>query len=143
MDHLESTTDAEIAALKGRKTMATMLPGASFFLRMQYGRAHDFINAGLGIALASDYNPGSSPCGDMRTIMSLGCIQMRLTPVQSLNACTLNSAYAMGVSDIAGSITQGKLANLIITTKIPSLTWIPYCWQTPFISKVLLRGREV
>lgn len=143
VDHLESTTDAEITALKGQKTMATMLPGASFFLRMQYGRAQDFINAGLGIALASDYNPGSSPCGDMRTIMSLGCIQMRLTPVQSLNACTLNSAYAMGVSDIAGSITPGKLANLIITKKIPSLTWIPYCWQTPFISKVLLRGREV
>lgn len=143
VDHLESTTDAEITALKGQKTMATMLPGASFFLRMQYGRAQDFINAGLGIALASDYNPGSSPCGDMRTIMSLGCIQMRLTPVQSLNACTLNSAYAMGISDIAGSITQGKLANLIITKKIPSLTWIPYCWQTPFISKVLLRGREV
>lgn len=143
VDHLESTTDAEITVLKGRKTMATMLPGASFFLRMQYGRAQEFINAGLGIALASDYNPGSSPCGDMRTIMSLGCIQMRLTPVQSLNACTLNSAYAMGVSDMAGSITQGKLANLIITKKIPSLTWIPYCWQTPFISKVLLRGREV
>lgn len=143
VDHLESTTDAEITALKGQKTMATMLPGASFFLRMQYGRAQEFINAGLGIALASDYNPGSSPCGDMRTIMALGCIQMRLTPVQSLNACTLNSAYAMGVSDIAGSITQGKLANLIITKKIPSLTWIPYCWQTPFISKVLLRGREV
>lgn len=143
VDHLESTTDAEITALKGRKTMATMLPGASFFLRMQYGRAMEFINAGLGVALASDYNPGSSPCGDMRTIMALGCIQMRLTPVQSLNACTLNSAYAMGVSDIAGSITQGKLANLIITKKIPSLTWIPYCWQTPFISKVLLRGREV
>lgn len=143
VDHLESTTDAEITALKGQKTMATMLPGASFFLRMQYGRAQDFINAGLGIALASDYNPGSSPCGDMRTIMSLGCIQMRLTPVQSLNACTLNSAYAMGVSDIVGSITPGKLANLIITKKIPSLTWIPYCWQTPFISKVLLRGREV
>lgn len=143
VDHLESTTDAEITALKGQKTMATMLPGASFFLRMQYGRAQEFINAGLGIALASDYNPGSSPCGDMRTIMSLGCIQMRLTPVQSLNACTLNSAYAMGVSNIAGSITHGKLANLIITKKIPSLTWIPYCWQTPFISKVLLRGREV
>lgn len=117
VDHLESTTDAEITALKGQKTMVTMLPGASFFLRMQYGRAQEFINAGLGIALASDYNPGSSPCGDMRTIMSLGCIQMRLTPVQSLNACTLNSAYAMGVSDIAGSITQGKLANLIITKR--------------------------
>lgn len=124
-------------------TMPTMLPGASFFLRMQYGRALDFINSGLGIALASDYNPGSSPCGDMRFIMALGCIQMRLTPVQALNACTLNAAYAMGISDIAGSVTTGKLANLIITKPIPSLTWIPYCHHTPFISKVLLRGRPV
>ena len=124
-------------------TMPTMLPGASFFLRMQYGRALDFINSGLGLALASDYNPGSSPCGDMRFIMALGCIQMRLTPVQSLNACTLNAAYAMGVSDIAGSVTPGKLANLIITKPVPSLTWIPYCHHTPFISKVLLRGRVV
>lgn len=162
VDHLESTTDEEIIALGGipglltsrqadknddapkvrsALTMPTMLPGASFFLRMQYGRALDYINSGLGIALASDYNPGSSPCGDMRFIMALGCIQMRLTPVQALNACTLNSAYAMGVSDIAGSIATGKLANLIITKRIPSLTWIPYCHQTPFISKVLLRGK--
>lgn len=156
VDHLENTTDAEIIALggvpgllkengeasvKSALTMPTMLPGASFFLRMQYGRALDYINSGLGIALASDYNPGSSPCGDMRFIMALGCIQMRLTPVQALNACTLNSAYAMGVSDITGSIATGKLANLIITKKIPSLTWIPYCHQTPFISKVLLRGK--
>ena len=124
-------------------TMPTMLPGASFFLRMQYGRALDFINSGLGLALASDYNPGSSPCGDMRFIMALSCIQMRLTPVQALNACTLNAAYAMGISDIAGSVTPGKLANLIITKPIPSLTWIPYCHHTPFISKVLLRGCPV
>ena len=160
VDHLESTTDAEIIALGGipglaamsrshavhavphpSVTMPTMLPGASFFLRMQYGRALDFINSGLGLALASDYNPGSSPCGDMRFIMALGCIQMRLTPVQALNACTLNAAYAMGISDIAGSVAPGKLANLIITKPIPSLTWIPYCHHTPFISKVLLRGR--
>lgn len=143
VDHLESTTDEEIRVLKDSCTMPTMLPGASFFLRMQYGKALDFINSGLGIALASDYNPGSSPCGDMRFVMSLGCIQMRLTPIQALNACTLNSAYAMGISDVAGSITAGKLANLIITKRIPSLTWIPYCYQTPFIDKVILRGRTV
>lgn len=143
VDHLESTTDEEICVLKGSCTMPTMLPGASFFLRMQYGKALDFINSGLGIALASDYNPGSSPCGDMRFVMSLGCIQMRLTPIQALNACTLNSAYAMGISDVAGSITAGKLANLIITKRIPSLTWIPYCYQTPFIDRVILRGRTV
>ena len=143
VDHMESTTDEEIRVLKGSCTMPTMLPGASFFLRMQYGKALDFINSGLGIALASDYNPGSSPCGDMRFVMSLGCIQMRLTPIQALNACTLNSAYAMGISDVTGSITAGKLANLIITKRIPSLTWIPYCYQTPFIDRVLLRGRTV
>ena len=143
VDHLESTTDEEIRVLKGSCTMPTMLPGASFFLRMQYGKALDFINSGLGIALASDYNPGSSPCGDMRFVMSLGCIQMRLTPIQALNACTLNSAYAMGISDVTGSITAGKLSNLIITKRIPSLTWIPYCYQTPFIDRVLLRGRTV
>lgn len=143
VDHLESTTDEEIRVLKDSCTMPTMLPGASFFLRMQYGKALDFINSGLGIALASDYNPGSSPCGDMRFVMSLGCIQMRLTPIQALNACTLNSAYAMGISNVAGSITAGKLANLIITKRIPSLTWIPYCYQTPFIDRVILRGRTV
>lgn len=143
VDHLESTTDEEIRVLKDSCTMPTMLPGASFFLRMQYGKALNFINSGLGIALASDYNPGSSPCGDMRFVMSLGCIQMRLTPIQALNACTLNSAYAMGISDVAGSITAGKLANLIITKRIPSLTWIPYCYQTPFIDRVILRGRTV
>lgn len=143
VDHLESTTDEEIRVLKDSCTMPTMLPGASFFLRMQYGKALDFINSGLGIALASDYNPGSSPCGDMRFVMSLGCIQMRLTPIQALNACTLNSAYAMGISDVAGSITAGKLANLIITKRIPSLTWIPYCYQTPFLDRVILRGRTV
>lgn len=143
VDHLESTTDEEIRVLQDSCTMPTMLPGASFFLRMQYGKALDFINSGLGIALASDYNPGSSPCGDMRFVMSLGCIQMRLTPIQALNACTLNSAYAMGISDVAGSITAGKLANLIITKRIPSLTWIPYCYQTPFIDRVILRGRTV
>ena len=137
-DHLERTTDAEIEALRGSVTMPTMLPGSSFFLGLPYGRAKDFIETGLGVALASDYNPGSSPSGDMRFVMAMGCIRMRLTPAQAFNACTLNSAYAMGVSDILGSITKGKKANLIITDPLPSLAYIPYCYQTPFIRKVLL-----
>lgn len=143
VDHLERTTDAEIEALRNSRTMPTMLPGSSFFLGIPYGRAKEYVSAGLGIALASDYNPGSSPSGDMRFVMALGCIRMRLTPAQSFNACTLNSAYAMGVAEELGSVTVGKLANLIVTKPVPSLAYIPYCHQTPFIAKVLLRGQEV
>ena len=143
VDHLERTTDAEIQALLGTETMPTMLPGSSFFLGLPYGRAKAFIDAGLGIALASDYNPGSSPSGDMRFVMALGCIRMRLTPVQTLNACTLNSAYAMGVSDICGSVTQGKRANLLITRPGWNLTKIPYLHHSPFLRTVLLGGEPV
>lgn len=138
VDHLERTSDTEIEVLKGIRTMPTMLPGSSFFLGMPYGKAKEYIAAGLGVALASDYNPGSSPSGDMRFVMALGCIKMRLTPEQAFNAVTLNSAYAMGVSDIAGSITKGKRANLVITRSLPSLAFIPYCHQTPFIDKVII-----
>lgn len=138
VDHLEKTTDAEIEALRGSGTMPTMLPGCSFFLGLPYGRAKDYIAAGLPVALASDYNPGSSPSGNMRFVMALGCIRMRLTPEQSFNACTINSAYAMGVSDILGSITKGKKANIIITKPVPSLAFIPYSHQTPFIEKVII-----
>lgn len=137
VDHLERTGQEEIECLRGRETMPTMLPGASFFLGMPYGRARDFINAGLAVALASDYNPGSSPSGDMRFVMALGCICMRLTPEQAFNACTINSAYAMGVEDRLGSITIGKLGSLIITEKLPSLAFIPYSHHTPFIRRVL------
>ena len=143
VDHLERTTDAEIEALRDSRTMPTMLPGSSFFLGIPYGRAKEYVSAGLGLALASDYNPGSSPSGDMRFVMALGCIRMRLTPAQSFNACTLNSAYAMGEAEDLGSITVGKLANLIVTKPVPSLAFIPYCHQTPFISKVILLGQEV
>ena len=143
VDHLERTTDAEIEALRDSRTMPTMLPGSSFFLGIPYGRAKEYVSAGLGLALASDYNPGSSPSGDMRFVMALGCIRMRLTPAQSFNACTLNSAYAMGVAEDLGSITVGKLANLIVTKPVPSLSFIPYCHHTPFIAKVHLRGQEV
>lgn len=143
VDHLEDTGEAEIEALRGKRTMPTMLPGASFFLNMQYGRAKEYINAGLGVALASDYNPGSSPSGDMRFVMALGCIKMRLTPAQAFNACTLNSAYAMGVSDTLGSIAVGKAASLIITKPLPSLAYISYCHQSPFIRKVILANNTV
>ena len=138
VDHLEKTTEAEIEALKGSETMPTMLPGCSFFLGLPYGRAKEYIAAGLPIALASDYNPGSSPSGNMRFVMALGCIRMRLTPEQSFNACTINSAYAMGVSDSLGSITIGKKANLIITRPLPSLAFISYSHQTPIIEKVII-----
>ena len=138
VDHLEKTTEAEIEALKGSRTMPTMLPGCSFFLGIPYGNAKGYIQAGLPVALASDYNPGSSPSGNMRFVMALGCIKMRLTPEQSFNACTINSAYAMGVSDKLGSITIGKKANLIITKPIPSLAFISYCHQTPVIERVLI-----
>ena len=138
VDHLEKTTEAEIEALRGSRAMPTMLPGCSFFLGIPYGNAKGYIEAGLPVALASDYNPGSSPSGNMRFVMALGCIRMRLTPEQSFNACTINTAYAMGVSDILGSITVGKKANLIITKPIPSLAFIPYSHQTPIIERVIL-----
>ena len=140
VDHLEKTTDAEIEALRGSGTMPTMLPGCSFFLGIPYGNAKGYIEAGLPVALASDYNPGSSPSGNMRFVMALGCIRMRLTPEQSFNACTINTAYAMGVSDLLGSITIGKKANLIITKPVPSLAFIPYSHQTPVIDRVILGG---
>ena len=138
VDHLERTTDAEIEALKGSVTMPTMLPGSSFFLGLPYGRAKDYIKAGLGVALASDYNPGSSPSGDMRFVMAQGCIKMRLTPVEAFNAVTLNSAYAMGLSGELGSITVGKKAALILTEPGWDLTKIAYQYQTPFIKQVIL-----
>ena len=138
VDHLERTTEAEISALKGTWTMPTMLPGSSFFLGLPYGRAKDFLKAGLGVALASDYNPGSSPSGDMRFVMAQGCIKMRLTPVEAFNAVTLNSAYAMGVSREYGSITRGKKAALILTGPGWDLTRIAYQYQTPFIRQVIL-----
>ena len=141
VDHLERTTDAEIDALRGSWTMPTMLPGSSFFLGLPYGRAKEFIAAGLPLALASDYNPGSSPSGDMRFVMALGCIRMHLTPVQAFNAVTLNGAYAMGLSEQLGSITHGKRANLILTQPGWDLTRMAYHYQTPCIRRVILNGK--
>lgn len=138
VDHLERTTDAEIEALRGSITMPTMLPGSSFFLGLPYGRARAFVDAGLGVALASDYNPGSSPSGDMRFVMAQGCIKMKLTPVEAFNAVTINSAYAMGLSHEYGSITVGKKGALILTEPGWDLTKLAYQYQTPYIKKVFL-----
>ena len=143
VDHLEKSGAAEIEALRGAATMPTFLPGSAFFLRIPDGPARDYIAAGLGVALASDYNPGSSPSGDMRFIWALGCIRMRLTPNQAFNAVTLNSAYAMGVSDQCGSITVGKRADLILTRPGWNLTKIPYLHHSPFIRQVYLQGKTV
>ena len=143
VDHLERTTDAEIEALRGTDTMPVMLPGSSFFLGIPFGRGRAFVAAGLPLALASDYNPGSSPSGDMRFVMALGCIRMRLTPVQAFNAVTLNGAYALGVSDITGSVTPGKRADLILTHPGWTLTKIAYLYQTPFIRRVFLGGKAL
>jgi len=138
VDHLESMPDEEIDLLLGTTTMPTCLPGTSFFLNMPYAPARRMIDRGLGIALASDYNPGSTPSGDMKFVMSLGCIKLRLLPEEAFNAVTINAAYAMGLSHDYGSITIGKKAHLILTHPIPSLAFIPYSYTTPIIRKVLL-----
>jgi len=143
VDHLEFTDDDEIKALLGSDTMPTLLPGAAFFLGMKYPPARKMIDAGLPLALASDYNPGSSPSGDMKFIMSLGCIKMRMTPEEVINATTINSAYAMGVEDIVGSISRGKIANFFITKPVPSLEFLPYAYTAQLVDKVFLKGKQI
>ena len=140
VDHLERTTDAEIAALKDSETIPVMLPGSSFFLGLPYGRARAFVDAGLPLALASDYNPGSSPSGDMRFVMALGCVKMKLSPVEALAAVTLNGAAALGLSAQTGSVTRGKRADLIISQPGWSLTRLAYNYTTPFIREVIIGG---
>ncbi len=142
VDHLERMGAEEIEALRGSATMPTLLPGAAFFLGMSYPPARDMIRAGLGVALASDYNPGSSPSGNMRMVVSLASIRMKMTPAEALNAATLNSAYAMGLSDEYGSITRGKAANFFLTDPMPSVEFFSYAYQTPLIRRVFLRGEE-
>ena len=143
VDHLESMTDDDITMLKGSDVMPTALPGTSFFLNMPFAPARKMIQQGLGVAVASDYNPGSTPSGDMKFVVSLACIKMRLQPAEALNAATLNSAYAMGLSHTHGSIAVGKVANCLITEPITSLDYIPYAYTQPIIRRVFLNGREV
>jgi imidazolonepropionase len=140
VDHLEFTGDAEIEALLGSGTMPTLLPGAAFFLGLTDPPARKMIDAGLPLALASDYNPGSSPSGNMKFIMSLGCIRLKMLPQEVINAVTINTAYAMGISETHGSITVGKKANLFITKKIPSYEYMPYAYGSNLVEKVILNG---
>lgn len=143
VDHLEFTGDAEIEALLNSETMPTLLPGAAFFLNMVLAPARKMINAGLPIALASDFNPGSSPSGNMQLILSMGSIMFRLTPEEAINACTLNGAYAMGISDQYGSIAPGKKANFFITKPIPSIEYMPYAYGSNKVESVILNGEQI
>jgi imidazolonepropionase len=138
VDHLETMDQEEIECLKHSNTIPTLLPGAAFFLAMHYQPARKIIDAGLPVALASDYNPGSCPSGNMNLILSLACSQMRMTPEEAINACTINGAAAMEVNDKLGSIKVGKKANLIITKAIPSLAYLPYAFGTNLIEKVII-----
>ncbi|MHC1775158.1 MAG: imidazolonepropionase [Lentimicrobium sp.] len=143
VDHLEYTGDEEIEALLGSETMPTLLPGAAFFLNMVHAPARKMIDAGLPIALASDFNPGSSPSGNMQLILSMGCIMFRMTPAEAINACTINGAYAMDLSDELGSITVGKTANVFITHPIPSLEFMPYAYGSNKVATVILNGNII
>ena len=143
VDHLEFTGDKEIEALQGSGTMPTLLPGAAFFLGMPDPPVRKMIDAGLPVALASDFNPGSSPSGNMKMIMSLGCVKLKMLPEEVINAVTINSAYAMGISDTHGSIARGKAANVFITKEIPSYEFMPYAFGSNLIETVILRGNII
>ncbi|TDO25118.1 imidazolonepropionase [Sediminibacterium goheungense] len=143
VDHLETMNEETISLLASSDTIGTLLPTAAYFLRMPFQPARALIDAGAAIALASDCNPGSSPSGNMNTVVSMSCIQMKMLPEEAINAATLNGAFAMGLEKELGSITVGKRANLIITRPIPSIAYIPYAFGSNLIDKVLVNGREV
>ncbi len=144
VDHLERMEEAEIALLAQSETVATMLPGCSFFSHMPYAPARRAMEAGCAVALASDWNPGSSPSGSMPFVMALSCIQMKLTPEEALNACTLNGAAALGLAGSHGSIAVGKVASVILYEPwVPSPAYIPYAYTEPLIRRVILSGEVV
>jgi imidazolonepropionase len=140
VDHLEFTGDEEINLLLQSDTMPCLLPGAALFLEMEYPPARKMIDAGLPVALASDFNPGSSPSGNMQLIMSLGCIKMKMLPEEVIHAVTLNGAYAMDVQDTLGSIVVGKTANVFITRRIPTYAFMPYAYGSNKIETVIING---
>lgn len=143
VDHLEFIEEAEIEALKGSETMPTVLPGAAFFLNLKLSPVRRMIDAGLPVALASDYNPGSSPSGNMNFIQSLGCIRYKMLPEEVINATTINTAYAMGLSETHGSIARGKVANVFVTKEISSYAFIPYSFGANPVETVILNGEIV
>lgn len=141
-DHLEFVGEKEIEALLNSQTMPTVLPGAAFFLNMVCSPVRKMMNAGLPVALASDFNPGSSPSGNMQMILSFACVNYKMTPQEAFNATTINSAYAMGISKTHGSIARGKVANFYITKEIPTLEYIPYYYGTNKVDRAFLNGKE-
>ena len=143
VDHLETMDEKTINMLASSSTIGTLLPTAAFFLRMPFQPVRQLIDAGCAIALASDYNPGSSPSGNMNLVVAMSCIQMKMLPEEAINAATINGAYAMGLENNAGSITAGKKANLIFTKNIPSLASIPYSFGTNLIDKVMINGEFI
>ncbi len=143
VDHLEFTGDEEIAVLKDSGTMPTILPSTAFFLGLPYAPARAMIDAGLPVALATDYNPGSSPSGRMPLIISLACIKMKMRPVEAIRAATLNSAYAMDLSNELGSITPGKIANLFVSSAKPGLDFIPYAFGSDHVDMLILNGKVI
>lgn len=149
LDHLETMTDNDIAILgkvstdQSWKGVCTLLPTAAFFLRMPYQPARKLIDNGCAVSLASDFNPGSSPGGNMNFVVSLSCIQMKMLPEEAINAATINGAYAMGLQDKVGTVTVGKKANLIFTKPIPTLAYLPYAFSSNCIDKVMIAGQFV
>lgn len=143
VDHLEEMREDDILALRNSDTMPVALPGCSLFLSIPYTPARMIIDANLPLALATDFNPGSAPSGNMNLVVSLACIKMKMTPEEAINAATINGAYAMDLSDKVGSITKGKLANLIITKEIPSYTYIPYAFGSDPIEAIYINGKLV
>jgi imidazolonepropionase len=143
VDHLEFMDASAINALANAETIGTLLPTAAFFLRMRYPPARELINAGAAVALASDYNPGSSPSGNMNLVVAMACIKMKMLPEEAINAATLNGAYAMEVQNEAGSISIGKRANLIVTNHINSIAYLPYSFGERWIDKVMIAGEFI
>lgn len=143
VDHLEVLTKEDIEALKGSNTMPVALPSCSYFLSIPYTPGREIIEAGLPLALATDYNPGSTPSGNMNFVVATACIKMRLTPEEAINAATINGAYAMGLSETHGTITKGKKANIIITKEIPSYGYLPYAFGSNLIDTVIINGEIV
>ena len=142
VDHLEVVNQEDINALKDSSTIATLLPSCSFFLKIPYGPARDMMDQGLPVCLATDYNPGSTPSGNMNFVVSLACIHMNINPEEAINAATINGAYAMGISKSEGSIAKGKKGNIFITKKIPSYAFLPYNFGHNIIEKVFINGSE-
>lgn len=143
VDHLEIVTDDDIEVLKNSNTMPVALPSCSYFISIPYTPARKMLNAGLPLALATDFNPGTTPSGNMNFVVATACIKMKMTPEEAINAATLNGAYAMGIEKTHGSITVGKKANVIITKEITSFYQLPYCFGTDLIDKIIIEGRIV